>query len=139
MDSSDLRPNFSHLHHPRLSLNIHPIKTMSKVWIVNYAGHDYRDAERFGELTNLTEGTINPLRVDRLMVSMAYGIGKLADESDFLLISGTPTLNALAAMLWLRRFNSINLLQWNAQTKRYEQSYIAGDHMDILLDEAITT
>jgi hypothetical protein len=111
---------------------------MPTVWIVNNCGHPYEDAKRFGELESLTIGNVNPLRPDRLCWNIAQGIAKYASEKDFLLVSGTPTVNMLALELWLGRFGYAQLLQWNAKKKEYELSVLKRDHMLTLLEQAMT-
>lgn len=110
---------------------------MPTVWIANECGHSYDDAKRFGELKSLTVGNINPLRPDRLAFNIARGIARYADEKDYLLVSGTPTVNMIALELWLSRFGTVQLLQWNAKTKEYSLSILKRDQMLTLLDKAM--
>lgn len=99
---------------------------MKTVWIVNQVGHDYSKAERFGELKPLTMGTVG-LRVDRLVWHLSRGIGKFASEDDYLLIAGTPLVNALALAVWLTRFKEAHLLIWNAKAQDYEIARVSRE------------
>lgn len=109
------------------------------VWVVNRAGHDYSPAKKYGRLQSLTLDDVNPLQTDRLLNHLARGIGKFVDsEEDYLLISGTPMVNMLAASLWLRRFPKCRILQWNAKSREYEESTITNEQMDTLLQRHLT-
>jgi hypothetical protein len=112
---------------------------VATVWIVNEAGHPYDDAKRFGELRALTRGHVNTLRVDRVMYDLAIGIGRYASEEDYLLISGTPMLNALALALWMIRFKEAKILQWYASQKKYQLNTISEGHCAELLERALVT
>lgn len=112
---------------------------MPNVWITNKSGHDYSDSERFGELRALTiHDEQNPLQVDRIAYHLARGIGRYVDsKDDYLLISGSPTIVALAVYFWLRKFGECNLLQWNAKARCYELSTVTTAQLGNLLDQAI--
>jgi len=107
------------------------------VWLVNDAGHDTRDAERFGRVQVLSVGNLNPLRVDRAVWHFAKGIARYTHKDDYLCIMGTPTLNAIAVLLWMLQYRQCKLLQWNAKKRRYEQSILSTEHLLNILDAAI--
>lgn len=105
-----------------------------KVWIVNEAGHDFSPAEEYGELKALTVGDVNPLKVDRIAYNLARGIGGFIDDKeDYLLLSGTPILNALAVHLWLRKFPKCKILQWNAPKGEYALRAVRDEHLSNIL------
>lgn len=107
------------------------------VWIVNEAGHNYTSAERYGELKRLTQGDVNPLAVDRLAYHLARGIVKFTKADDYLLISGTPTINAVALVLWLQTHKKARLLQWNAVKQDYELATMTLDNLNRQLEAQI--
>ena len=110
------------------------------IWIVNEAGHNYEKALDLipnGELKPLTLGDVNPLRVDRLSQNLARGIARYVRESDYMLISGTPVLNAIALTLWMIQHRSCKLLQWNAKLREYELSTITLDNFTRILDKEL--
>ena len=110
------------------------------IWIVNAAGHAYDKAVELipsGELRPLTLGDVNPLRVDRLSKNIARGIVKFVKPDDYMLISGTPILNAITLSLWLIHHDSCNVLQWNAKQRLYELSTIENNNLVRLLDEEL--
>lgn len=113
---------------------------MAHVYIVNDAGHDYSDAEQYGEVRALTVGDVNPLKIDRLAYHLARGIGKFVEsKEDYLLISGTPILNALALTLWLKRFPQARVLQWNAKAREYEITTLTNEQLDRVLSNHMMT
>jgi hypothetical protein len=114
--------------------------TTAKVWIVNEAGHPYEKArEVVGECVfdYLTVGNVNPLRVDRMLFHLAKGIAKYSRKDDYVLISGTPMLNAGAILLWVLFHKSARVLQWNAKKRNYELTTIELDHILNMLERAI--
>ena len=108
-----------------------------QVWIVNESGHDYSRAKSFGELGKLTLGDVNPLQLDRLNWHLARGVVKFTDSEDYLLISGTPVLNAMAVHLWLRHHGKCKILQWNAKNRDYELTEVNADHLLRILEDAL--
>lgn len=88
------------------------------VWIINEGGHPYEKGKKFGRLVPLTIGNVNHFNLDRLMVSIAPRL-RSATAEDYLLISGSPILNALVVSLWLARFSKANLLQWSVKADDY--------------------
>jgi hypothetical protein len=89
------------------------------VWLINEGGHDYTKAERFGRVMPITTGSINSFNPDRLMVVISTRL-RVAAVDDFLTISGSPMLNALAIAMWLRRFGKANILQWSFRDDEYK-------------------
>lgn len=96
------------------------------VWLVNEGGHDYTQAEKFGRLMPMTTGSVNPFNPDRLMVMIGHRL-KVAAADDFLGISGSPILNALALTMWLARFGSCNVLLWSHRDKEYKHLTIQSE------------
>src|SRR6266480_5307287 len=96
------------------------------VWLINEGGHDYKDAERFGRLMPITTGTVNPFNPDRLMVMVSHRL-RVAAQEDYLVISGSPVLCALAMTMWLRRFKLCNTLLWSHRDSAYKHLVINSD------------
>lgn len=108
---------------------------MPTVWICNEAGHDYKDAEQYGEVKPLTLGNVNPLQLDRLNWHIARGIARYASPEDYLLISGTPMVNASALLIWLLKFREAKVLQWDAKRRKYVLSTITLDHIETIIEK----
>lgn len=105
---------------------------MSKVWIVNYAGHDYSDATRFGELDFITKGYVSRGSLDRLLYGVAESVAR-SEPSDWFLPSGMILLNVLAAVLWVKRHGKIKILSWDEKDREYKPMEVSPSQMDLLL------
>lgn len=103
--------------------NTERIKT---VWIINEGGHDYESARQWGNPIPVTVGAINPFNPDRIMVNVR-DIFKLAEEDDWVLISGAQMLCMVVFAMWLERFNSINLLQWSTKKQLYVPLHVSNN------------
>lgn len=99
------------------------------VWLANEGGHDYKDAQRFGRIMPMTTGSINPFNPDRLMVMISHRL-RVAAVEDYLGISGSPVLNALALAMWLRRFGMCNVLLWSHRDSQYKHLIIQADSVE---------
>lgn len=106
-------------------------KRVPVVWLVNEGGHPYEDAKRFGRIMPITTGSVNPFNPDRLMVNISTRL-RVADEEDFVAISGSPILNALCVAMWLRRFRRVNILQWSHRDKEYKLLVVDAAALDRL-------
>ncbi len=107
------------------------------VWVANEAGHPYHKIrEKLGnvEIKPLSLGDVNPLRVDRISWHLGRGIASYVKEKDYLLISGTPIVNALALTLWLTMFPTCNLALWNAKEREYIISTVERENLANILD-----
>lgn len=108
------------------------------IWVANAAGHPYYKAQQLvsgAEIRMLTLDSVNPLEVDRLFWHIARGIGKYVTADDYLLISGTPMVNAACLTLWLLHFGHCNLIQWNATQRTYEKRFIELENLRRILEE----
>ena len=89
-----------------------------KVFIVNQAGHDFAEAEKFGDLVSITEGNINVFRPDRSLFTIKQALAPLA-ENDYLLLSGNTFGNAMAAIVAAATVKILNILVYDAKNQRY--------------------
>lgn len=115
---------------------------MPTVWVANWAGHHYEKVrellkDKELEIKALTLDDQNPLEVDRLQWHLARGIVKWCREDDYLLISGSPFINAAAYVLWILQFGKCNIVQWNAKLKRYELRVVERDNLGRILEQQL--
>ena len=84
---------------------------MPKVFIVSDGGHDYSDAERFGELVYCTEGVIRKDDIAQMYreISTAFADNSI-QPGDYLLISSLTSLCAVAAAIIGFQFGEIHFL-----------------------------
>lgn len=79
-------------------LNVHePRKT--RVYVTNFAGHDYSKAEEYGELHWITRGYISFHSLDRVKYRICEALQDSQSE-DWLLLSGIPMICVVAALYW---------------------------------------
>lgn len=111
------------------------------VWIANEAGHPYHKIkEKLGEdvqIKPLSLGDINPLRVDRISWHLGRGIATYVKEGDYLLISGTPIVNALALVMWLQMFQTARLCLWDAKKREYLISTVERENLANILQKHV--
>jgi len=96
---------------------------MSKVYIVNAAGRDYDNAKRFGELVELTIGTVNIFDTQRLIVDFKKWF-ETANMGDWVLLSGSPILNVIAVSVMLSKFGLCNVLIFDVRYAKYVEQVI---------------
>jgi len=96
------------------------------VWIINEGGHDYSEAEKFGNLIPVTVGAINPFNPDRIMINVR-SIFELAKVDDWILISGNQMVCMVMFAMWIERFGSANILQWSTKKRIYIPLHVSGN------------
>jgi hypothetical protein len=90
---------------------------VKKVFVPNEgAGHDYSDAERYGELVFVTGGSINPF--DTGVMNRAWS-SALADSSpsDYLVVTSLNSLCMIGAAQFAIKHKRLNLLLFSSRGK----------------------
>jgi hypothetical protein len=100
-----------------------------KVWIVSFAGHDFSDAKRYGELTPVTTGYVSLESLDRLFF-MVFDALKDSSPDDYLLHSGLNILNVLAGAIWWNLHESLNALVWDQKEQKYHSLSVSKEQID---------
>lgn len=103
-----------------------------KVYVTNYNGnYDYSPAEAYGEIINMTSGFV-PAKNFQSILNTFENYAKTATENDFLLLSGSNLVCALAMTAWMRHHGSVTLLQHtkvpdsnNNPTPSYQQYHVS--------------
>ncbi len=91
---------------------------MSKVYVVNSAGHDFSKAEKYGELIPVVKGHVNVFRPDRSLFTITEGLADFQEE-DYLLLSGNTFGNVIAALFLGNIIKKIKLLVYDAKNNDY--------------------
>lgn len=100
---------------------------MPNIYISNYAGFDFKKAERFGDkVYNITRGFIDVKSVAQIN-AMVIDVIKKANKEDYLLLAGPTILNAIIVFLWLKYHGMCKTLVW----KRKKD--IDGDYDEVIL------
>lgn len=109
-----------------------------KVWIVNLSGHNYRNAQKWGELRPITTGYVSQGSLDRMLYDVTSSVAK-SEPEDWLLPSGMLPLNILAGLAWLRKHKQVKLLLWDRKKDNgsggYREMTVTMDHIDFLLEQ----
>ena len=80
-----------------------------KVFIVSNGGHDYSDAERFGEIVFCTEGVIRKDDVSQMYREINEALSH-ATADDYILVSSLTSMCMVAAGIFADRFGELHLL-----------------------------
>lgn len=80
-----------------------------RVFVTNFAGHDYSNAERFGEIVWITRGYISFHSLDRVKYQICEQVFKSTPE-DWLLLSGIPVICVVSALFWYHLHRKVKLL-----------------------------
>lgn len=82
---------------------------MTRVYIVNKAPHDFRPAEKFGELTFLSEGPMNKYQTNNIFRQFADRMSE-STEGDYIVLCSLSVMNGIACGIFCRKHGSLNLL-----------------------------
>jgi hypothetical protein len=95
---------------------------MPKVYVTNYnPNFQYDAAEEFGDVIYMTEGVQSKAKMSKLY-DVFKAFAQRASEEDFVMLSGTNLVCAIATSAWLSIHPRMNVLQHtnfipNGQTK----------------------
>lgn len=95
-----------------------------KVYVVSNGGHDYSDAQRFGEVVFCTEGVIRKDDTAQMYREIQAAVAD-ASPQDYLLVSSLTSMCMIAAAILSDRFGELHLLLFK------DGQYI---HRDIILE-----
>lgn len=92
------------------------------VWIVNYAGHEYLPAIRYGKFKYVTKGYVSFQSLDRVKFQIAEALID-SKPDDYLLLSGTTTICVIAAIVWYQMHKKIKILNWDKKANNNQGDY----------------
>lgn len=81
----------------------------SKVFVTNFAGHDYSKAEKYGEIVWITRGYVSFHSLDRVKYRICESVSTSSSE-DWLLLSGIPMICVVSALYWYFLHKKVKLL-----------------------------
>lgn len=91
-----------------------------KVFIVNNGGHDYSDAERFGEIVFCTQAVIRKDDVAQMFREIDEALS-WANRDDYILVSSLTSMCMVAAGIFAEKFGELHLLLYK------DGQYVARD------------
>lgn len=86
---------------------------MTKVWIVNKAAHDHSDAQRFGKIDYLSEGSVNRYSTNTMFREF-YPKLKESSPDDYILPTGLTIMSNIACAIFASIHGRLNLLIYKA-------------------------
>ena len=105
-------------------------KNVASVYIVNKGSHDHSDAERFGTLVYLSEGSINRYSTNSMFREF-YPILKKSGPEDYILPTGLTIMSNIACAIFACLHDRLNLLIYKASRSggpgRYVQRSMVFD------------
>ena len=94
-----------------------------RIFVVSTGRHDISQAEEYGTVIALTEGTIS-LNMSDLAISLSDKLKDFTQE-DYILLSGNLAANFVAGMiLGLKDFQFLKVLIYNSKKLRYFEKTI---------------
>jgi len=95
---------------------------MSKVYIVNKGGHDHSDAERFGDLVFLSEGSINRYAVNQIYRQFNEFL-RNSSTGDYIVPTGLTFMSIVACSIFAHKHGRLNLLIYKNKKSENENPY----------------
>ena len=84
-------------------------KKRKKVFVVNRSGHDFSKADKFGDITFLSEGKIDPNQVTKMYREFVEAM-KDSSPEDYLVITGLSIMSSVASACLAYKHGRINFL-----------------------------
>jgi len=95
-----------------------PNVSKSRVFIANVGYHDYSAAERFGKLVAVTRAKVDLEHSDRMEAEIQDALADF-NSDDYLLLSGPPLINILAAGFIFKRLGEVRVVYWDGLMRDY--------------------
>ena len=103
---------------------------MAKVYVVNKGAHDHSDAERFGQLCYMSEGSINRYNTNTMFRDFTQVL-KESKPEDYILPTGLTIMSNIACAIFTLMHKRLNLLIYKASRSggpgRYVQRSMVFD------------
>jgi len=96
---------------------------VSKVYVINKSAHDHSDAERFGELIYLSEGSINRYSTNSMFREFMPVLAESGPE-DYILQTGLTVMSNIACAIFAVLHKRLNLLIYKASRTGGSGRYI---------------
>lgn len=98
---------------------------MPKVYVTQETSHDFREAERFGELVFLSDGRDdfhnmkNSQHNERFIAHMRQQLHGFDAVNDYVVLVGSPYVQAAVMFMIGRMTYGVNLLRWDNRDLTY--------------------
>lgn len=95
---------------------------MSKVYVINKGCHDLSDAEGFGELVYLSEGSMNKFNTSGMYRTFIETLEE-SEPNDYILVSGLTVMCVVACSIFATLHGRVNLLLYKTSRKKKTPGY----------------
>lgn len=95
---------------------------MAKVFIVNKSAHDFSEAEKYGEVVFLSEGSMNHYATNSMVREFGQKMKK-SEAEDFIVPCSLNVMNSIACAVFAHKHGRLNLLLFK------NGSYIERNHV----------
>ena len=103
---------------------------MRRVYIPNKSGHDFSPAEKFGRLCFLSKGKWREkFDVNKIYRQFVEAMST-SEAEDYLVMTGLPIMNIIAAAILARKHGRLNLLLFRGDGRYLERTV----NIDVLLN-----
>lgn len=92
---------------------------MPNVYVVNRAGHDLSDAQRFGDIVYLTEGPVDRFDTAQMFREIEDAMCD-SEADDWILLTSLSVLCSISCAMFAAKHGRLNLLLWEPHERRYE-------------------
>lgn len=82
---------------------------MKNVYVVNNGGHDYSDAERFGQVVFCMQSSVGKWDTSQMYRELSEALAD-AKEDDYLVLSSLTSLCCVATAILADRFGEVHFL-----------------------------
>ena len=91
----------------------------SKVYIASPSGHDFSDAERFGDIVYVTDGDVTVFDINKIYRSVIKVV-KDSDKGDYILSTGLSSITSVMVQCMSHLHDGVvNYLIYSASEGRY--------------------
>lgn len=107
---------------------------MSRIFVLNRAGHDYTPAKKFGdEIIPLTIGNINIFNIERncFMLLEKLMVNDYNPEKDYLVLSGNLILGFSLGMVVGKVYKKIRVLVFDSASREYNLKEINLNGLEV--------
>ena len=92
---------------------------MSTVYVVNRYGNPIESAKKFGQISEITVGPINPFAVDRLAWTLSPELNKFDPDKDYFMLTGPGSAYMIAGVMLFSKYERINCLRYESSVRDY--------------------
>jgi hypothetical protein len=93
-----------------------------RVYVLNDGGHDYTDAERFGEIVFCTQGVVHKNDINKLFRQLDDTLSE-SSPKDLLVLTGPASMCAVASAIMVSYHGEVHYLVFH-DGKYYEKDLV---------------